>query len=123
MWPQYHRPDHVLAGTTLANRSQGTTPWARGRNDQPRSAQFAQTILASIDLLSQSRLSREHDLLAAARAAGHALRRLLDRSLAFSRLASGSFRPHVVPCDVGQLCAHALDAIRPEALRRGLSLA
>ncbi|WP_329847744.1 ATP-binding protein [Stenotrophomonas hibiscicola] len=83
----------------------------------------AQTILASIDLLSQSRLSRrEHDLLAAARAAGHALRRLLDRSLAFSRLASGSFRPHVVPCDVGQLCAHALDAIRPEALRRGLSL-
>lgn len=83
----------------------------------------AQTILASIDLLSQSRLPRrERDLLAAARAAGHALRRLLDRPLAFSRLASGNFRPHVVPCDVGQLCAHALDAIRPEALRRGLSL-
>ncbi len=83
----------------------------------------AQTILASIDLLSQSHLPKgQRELLAAALAAGHSLRRLLDRSLTFSRLASGSFRPHPVPCDVGQLCTRALEAIRPEALRRGLSL-
>ncbi|MGY6085657.1 ATP-binding protein [Stenotrophomonas sp. SM006] len=83
----------------------------------------AQTVLASIDLLSQSHLPKgQRELLAAALAAGHSLRRLLDRSLAFSRLASGSFRPHPTPCDVGQLCARALEAIRPEALRRGLSL-
>lgn len=83
----------------------------------------AQTVLASIDLLSQSHLPKgQRELLAAALAAGHSLRSLLDRSLAFSRLASGSFRPHPAPCDVGRLCTRALDAIRTEALRSGLSL-
>ncbi|MCU1067745.1 ATP-binding protein [Stenotrophomonas maltophilia] len=83
----------------------------------------AQAVLASIELLGQSTLPKgERDLLAAASTASHALRSLLNRALDFSRLASGAFKPHPQPCDAAQLCRQALEAIRPEARRKGLQL-
>lgn len=83
----------------------------------------AQAVLASIELLGQSALPKgERDLLAAASSASQSLRGLLNRALDFSRLASGSFRPHAQACDATQLCRQALEAIRPQAQRKGLQL-
>lgn len=83
----------------------------------------AQTMLASIDLLGQSPSPKgQRELLAAAHAAGQSLRGLLNRSLDFSRLASGTYRPHAQPCDVALLCRQSLDALRPQAQQKGLAL-
>ncbi|WP_295569128.1 ATP-binding protein [uncultured Stenotrophomonas sp.] len=83
----------------------------------------AQTMLASIDLLGQSPSPKgQRELLAAARAAGQSLRSLLNRSLEFSRLASGTYRSHAQPCDVALLCRRSLDALRPQAQQKGLAL-
>lgn len=83
----------------------------------------AQTVLASIDLLSQpSSPKGQREVLAAAHAAGSSLRSLLNRSLEFSRLASGTFKPSARPCDIARLCRQSLDAIRPQARQRGLAL-
>jgi two-component system sensor histidine kinase EvgS len=83
----------------------------------------AQAVMTSIELLGQSTLPKgERDLLAAASTASHSLRSLLNRALDFSRLASGGFRPHAEPCDAAQLCRQALEAIRPQAQRKGLQL-
>ncbi|HHA2558603.1 TPA: ATP-binding protein [Stenotrophomonas maltophilia] len=83
----------------------------------------AQAVLASIDLLSQpSAPMGQREALAAAHAAGSSLRNLLNRSLEFSHLASGTFKPHVEPCDIARLCRQSLDAIRPQARQRGLAL-
>lgn len=83
----------------------------------------AQAVLTSIELLGQSTLPKgERDLLAAASSASQSLRSLLNRALDFSRLASGAFKPHAQPCDATQLCRQALEAIRPQAQRKGLQL-
>ncbi|WP_439449634.1 ATP-binding protein [Stenotrophomonas sp. ATs4] len=83
----------------------------------------AQALLGSIVPLQQAQSPEgRRELLAATTAAGRALRRLLDRSLDFSRLASGGFMPRRQACDVTQLCNQSLDAIRPEAGRKGLKL-
>ncbi|WP_164136627.1 ATP-binding protein [Stenotrophomonas maltophilia] len=83
----------------------------------------AQAVLASIDLLNQSSPPRgQRELLAAAHAAGSSLRNLLNRSLEFSRLASGTFKPNAQPCDIARLCRQSLDAIRPQVRQRGLML-
>ncbi|WP_335755748.1 ATP-binding protein [Stenotrophomonas maltophilia] len=83
----------------------------------------AQVVLTSIDLLSQSPAPRQQrELLAAAKAAGHALRGMLNRSLEFARLAEGGFTPRAQHCDVHLLCRQSLDAIRPQALLKGLEL-
>ncbi|WP_295554182.1 ATP-binding protein [uncultured Stenotrophomonas sp.] len=83
----------------------------------------AQVVLASIDLLSQSLAPKQQrELLAAAKAAGHALRGMLNRSLEFARLAEGGFTPRAQPCDALLLCRQSLDAIRPQALLKGLEL-
>jgi two-component system sensor histidine kinase EvgS len=83
----------------------------------------AQVVLASIDLLSQSPAPKQQrELLAAAKAAGHALRGMLNRSLEFARLAEGGFTPRAQPCDALLLCQQSLDAIRPQALLKGLEL-
>ena len=83
----------------------------------------AQAMLMSIDLLGRSPLaSGQRELLAAATAAGRSLRSLLNRSLDFSRLAGGGFKPHVGACDVASLCQQSLDAIRPQARLKGLQL-
>ena len=83
----------------------------------------AQVVLTSIDLLSQSPAPRQQrELLTAAKAAGHALRGMLNRSLEFARLAEGGFAPRAQPCDVLLLCRQSLDAIRPQALLKGLEL-
>ncbi|HGM5611230.1 TPA: ATP-binding protein [Stenotrophomonas maltophilia] len=83
----------------------------------------AQVVLASIDLLGQSPTpTHQRELLAAAKAAGHALRGMLNRSLEFARLAEGGFIPLAQPCDVLLLCRQSLDAIRPQALLKGLEL-
>lgn len=82
-----------------------------------------QAVLASIDLLGQSPLDAgQRTLLAAANAAGTSLRSLLGRSLDFSRLANGGFRPRARACDVAALCHQALDAVRPQAQVKGLHL-
>ncbi|KAG1318907.1 hypothetical protein G6F63_014998 [Rhizopus arrhizus] len=73
----------------------------------------AQAMLMSIDLLGRSPLaSGQRELLAAATAAGRSLRSLLNRSLDFSRLAGGGFKPHVGACDV------AFDSTAAPTLRR-----
>ncbi|MDA5337020.1 ATP-binding protein [Stenotrophomonas maltophilia] len=83
----------------------------------------AQAVLTSIELLGQSPLRKaERDLLAAASHASQSLRGLLNRALDFSRLASGAFKPHAHPCDIAQVCRQALEAIRPQAQRKGLTL-
>ena len=83
----------------------------------------AQVVLASIDLLSQSPAPKaQRELLAAAKAAGHALRGMLNRSLEFARLAEGGFTPRAQACDVFLLCRQSLDAVRPQALLKGLEL-
>lgn len=83
----------------------------------------AQAVLTSIELLGQSTLPKgERDLLAAASTASQSLRSLLNRALDFSRLASGAFKPHAQACDAVQLCRQALEAIRPQAQRKGLQL-
>lgn len=83
----------------------------------------AQALLASVRLLRQSPgPARQDQLLAAADAAGHSLRSLLDRSLDFSRLQSGTFQPDPRPCDLTQLCSQAIAAIRPQAELKGLQV-
>jgi len=83
----------------------------------------AQAMLMSIDLLGRSPLaSGQRELLAAATAAGRSLRSLLNRSMDFSRLAGGGFKPHVGACDAASLCQQSLDAIRPQARLKGLQL-
>lgn len=83
----------------------------------------AQAVLASIDLLNQPSAPKgQHEVLAAAHAAASSLRSLLNRSLEFSRLASGTFKPRARPCDIARLCRQSLDAIRPQARQRGLTL-
>ncbi|MBA0447410.1 ATP-binding protein [Stenotrophomonas maltophilia] len=83
----------------------------------------AQALLASIELLGQSSSPKgQRELLAAAQAASHALRGLLNRSLEFSRLASGTYTPSMRPCDITLLCNHALAALRPQARQKGLAL-
>lgn len=83
----------------------------------------AQAVMASIDLLGQAPLpAGQRELVAAAATASQALRGLLNRTLDFSRLASGTFRPKLVPCDVPAICAQALQAIAPLAQKKALSL-
>lgn len=83
----------------------------------------AQAVLASIDLLGQSPgPNAQRELLAAVKAAGHALRGMLNRSLEFARLAEGRFIPQVQSCDAHLLCRQSLDAIRAQALQKGLEL-
>ncbi|PSM15706.1 ATP-binding protein [Stenotrophomonas maltophilia] len=83
----------------------------------------AQAVLASIDLLNQPSAPKgQREVLAAAHAAASSLRSLLNRSLEFSRLASGTFKPRARPCDIARLCRQSLDAIRPQARQRGLTL-
>ncbi|WP_445514551.1 ATP-binding protein [Stenotrophomonas sp. 3(2025)] len=83
----------------------------------------AQAVMASIDLLGQAPLpAGQRELVAAAANASQALRGLLNRALDFSRLASGTFRPKQVPCDVPAICAQALDAIAPQAQKKALRL-
>lgn len=83
----------------------------------------AQAVMASIDLLGQAQLPEgQRELVTAAANAGHTLRGLLNRALDFSRLASGTFRPRRLPCDVPALCAQALQAIAPQAQKKALSL-
>ncbi|SMR68871.1 MULTISPECIES: ATP-binding protein [Stenotrophomonas] len=83
----------------------------------------AQAIMASIDLLGQAPLpAGQRELVAAAANAGHALRGLLNRTLDFSRLASGTFRPKLLPCDAHAVCTQALQAIAPEAQKKALCL-
>ncbi|MGG6316868.1 ATP-binding protein [Stenotrophomonas geniculata] len=83
----------------------------------------AQTLLSSITPLHQAHSAEgRRELLAAMAAAGRSLRGLLDRSLDFSRLASGGFAPQPKACDVALLCNQSLDAIRPPARRKGLEL-
>ncbi|WP_340571271.1 ATP-binding protein [Stenotrophomonas sp. G106K1] len=40
----------------------------------------------------------------------------------FSRLASGTFRPKLLPCDAHAVCTQALQAIAPEAQKKALRL-
>ena len=83
----------------------------------------AQAVMASIDLLGQAPLpASQRELVAAAANAGHALRGLLNRTLDFSRLASGTFRPKREPYDVPALCTQALQAIAPQAQKKALTL-
>ncbi len=83
----------------------------------------AQTLMGSNTPLHQAHSPEgRRELLAAMAAAGRSLRGLLDRSLDFSRLASGGFMPQVQACDVALLCNHSLDAIRVLARRKGLEL-
>lgn len=83
----------------------------------------AQAVMASIDLLGQAPLpAAQRELVAAAANAGHTLRGLLNRAVDFSRLVSGTFRPKRVPCDVPAICTQALQAIAPQAQKKGLSL-
>lgn len=83
----------------------------------------AQAVMASIDLLGQAPLpAGQRELVAAAATASQALRGLLNRTLDFSRLASGTFRPKRVPCDVPAICTQALQAIAPLAQKKALSL-
>lgn len=83
----------------------------------------AQAVMASIDLLGQAPLpARQRELVAAAATASQTLRGLLNRTLDFSRLASGTFRPKLVPCDVPAICTQALQAITPQAQKKALSL-
>lgn len=83
----------------------------------------AQAVMASIDLLGQAPLpAGQRELVAAAATASQALRGLLNRTLDFSRLASGTFRPKRVPCDVPAICTQALQAITPLAQKKALSL-
>ncbi|MGE8282383.1 MAG: ATP-binding protein [Stenotrophomonas lactitubi] len=83
----------------------------------------AQAIMTSIDLLGQAPLpAGQRELVAAAANASQALRGLLDRTLDFSRLANGTFRPKRVPCDVPAICTQALQAIAPQAQKKALSL-
>ncbi len=83
----------------------------------------AQAVMASIDLLDQAPLpASQRELVAAAASAGHTLRGLLNRTLDFSRLASGTFQPKLMPCDVSAICAQALQAITPQAQKKALTL-
>jgi len=83
----------------------------------------AQAVMASIDLLGQAPLpAGQRELVAAAATASQALRGLLNRTLDFSRLASGTFRPKRVPCDVPAICTQALQALAPLAQKKALSL-
>ena len=83
----------------------------------------AQAVMASIDLLDQQPLpAGQRELVAAATTASHALRGLLNRALDFSRLASGTFRPRQVACDVPAICTQALQAITPLAQKKALTL-
>ncbi len=120
----------TLAGTPLLWRAVHSHRARKGRSHaravgmishEMRNA--AQAVLASIDLLGQSPSpKRQRELLAAAHAAGHSLRGLLNRSLEFSRLASGTYRPQAQPCDIARLCRQSLDALRPHARQKGLAL-
>ncbi|MEJ5133780.1 ATP-binding protein [Stenotrophomonas indicatrix] len=83
----------------------------------------AQAVMASIDLLGQAPLpAGQRELVAAAATASQTLRGLLNRTLDFSRLASGTFRPKRVPCNVPAICTQALQAITPLAQKKALSL-
>lgn len=83
----------------------------------------AQAVMASIDLLGQAPLpAGQRELVAAAANAGQALRGLLNRTVDFSRLASGTFRPKLLPCDAHAVCTQALQAIAPEAQKKALRL-
>ncbi|WP_080393029.1 ATP-binding protein [Stenotrophomonas beteli] len=90
-------------------------------NHEMRNA--AQAMLSAIELLAQSPLRRgQGELLGVAKAAGQSLSGLLNRALDFSRLAAGAFTPRPRPCDVTQLCQQVLDAVDPQARRKGLRL-
>lgn len=83
----------------------------------------AQAVMAAIDLLGQAPLpAGQRELVAAAATASQTLRGLLNRTLDFSRLASGTFRPKLVPCNVPAICTQALQAITPLAQKKALSL-
>lgn len=83
----------------------------------------AQAVMASIDLLGQAPLpAGQRELVAAAANAGQALRGLLNRTVDFSRLASGTFRPKLRPCDAHAVCTQALQAIAAEAQKKALRL-
>lgn len=83
----------------------------------------AQAVMASIDLLGQAPLpAGQRELVAAAATASQTLRGLLNRTLDFSRLASGTFRPKRVSCNVPAICTQALQAITPLAQKKALSL-
>ncbi|QGL65665.1 response regulator [Stenotrophomonas maltophilia] len=83
----------------------------------------AQAVMASIDLLGQAPLpAGQRELVAAAATASQTLRGLLNRTLDFSRLASGTFRPKQAPCNVPAICTQALQAITPLAQKKALSL-
>lgn len=111
---------HVAARRTKRERRRDARAAGMVSHEMRNSAQ---AMLMSIDLLGRSPLANgQRELLAAATAAGRSLRSLLNRSLDFSRLAGGSFRPRAGACNVASLCRQSLDAIRPQARLKGLQL-
>jgi len=83
----------------------------------------AHLVMSALDLLRQLQLpASARDLVSAANRATLELRARLNRALDFSRLAAGTFLPSPRPCDVAAIARQALDAITPEAQRKGLDL-
>lgn len=83
----------------------------------------AHLVMSALDLLRQLQLpASARDLVSAANRATLELRARLNRALDFSRLAAGTFQPSPRPCDAAAIANQALDAVAPEAQRKGLSL-
>ncbi len=83
----------------------------------------AQALVASVDLLGQSRLDQgQRQLVEAAHAAGVGLRQLLGHALDYSRMAAGRFQPTLAWHDVQQLAQDCLTSMRPAADAKGLAL-
>ncbi|WP_343650863.1 ATP-binding protein [Stenotrophomonas sp.] len=83
----------------------------------------AHLVMSALDLLRQLQLpASARDLVSAANRATLELRARLNRALDFSRLAAGTFQPSPRPCDAANIATQALDAITPEAQRKGLTL-
>lgn len=90
-------------------------------NHEVRNA--AQAMVTAVDLLRQSALpAGAQELASIAATAGQSLRRLLNRALDFSRLASGTFQPRPEPCAVAAMCTQALHTAMPQAQQKRLSL-
>ncbi|AWH25363.1 ATP-binding protein [Stenotrophomonas sp. YAU14D1_LEIMI4_1] len=83
----------------------------------------AHLVISALDLLRQQQLpASARDLVNAANRATLELRGRLNRALDFSRLAAGTFQPKPCPCDAADIASQALDAVSPEAQRKGLTL-
>ena len=83
----------------------------------------AHLVISALDLLRQLQLpASAQDLVNVANRATLELRGRLNRALDFSRLAAGTFQPKPCPCDAADIASQALDAISPEAQRKGLTL-